>query len=133
MDINCEECFGRLSWEGVSEMIKIAHHHRHQFPDITSQREVDLAYGLKDKRASKLFTHIFLVSSHFFKVFSLFKFSNKFSKFYMTFINSQCIFYLLSMLQLKHHKAMWSNGRKFHIKMLDDKMKTLDCGITCSV
>jgi hypothetical protein len=33
------------------------------------------------------------------------------------------------MLQLKHHKAMWCNGRKFHIKMLDDKMKTLDCGI----
>ena len=34
------------------------------------------------------------------------------------------------MLQLKHHKAMWCNGRKFHIKMLDDKMKTSDCGIT---
>jgi hypothetical protein len=25
---------------------------------------------------------------------------------------------------------MWCNGRKFHIKMLDDKMKTSDCGIT---
>jgi hypothetical protein len=33
------------------------------------------------------------------------------------------------MLQLKHHKAMWCNGRKFHIKMLDDKMQTSDCGI----
>ena len=42
----------------------------------------------------------------------------------------KCIFYLFSMLQLKHHKAMWCNGHKFHIKMLDDKMKTLDCGIT---
>ena len=111
-------------------MIKIAHCYRHQFHDLKLQREVDLAYGIKDKKESKLFTRIFLVNSHFFKVFGLFKFSNIFSKFYMMFINSQCIFYLLSMLQLKHHKAMWCNGRKFHIKMLDDKMKTSDCGIT---
>ena len=48
----------------------------------------------------------------------------------MRFINWQCIFYLLSMLQLKHHNAMWRNGRKLCIKMLDDKMKTSDCGIT---
>ena len=88
---DCEECFSRLSWEGVSEMIKIAHCHRHQFLDLASQREVDLAYGLKYKRASKLFTRIFLVTSHFFNVFGLFKFSN-------IFINSQCIFYLLAML-----------------------------------
>ena len=122
---DCEECFGRLSWEGASEMIKTAHRHRHQSPNLTSQREIDLAYGLKDKNASKLFTRIFLVTSHFFKVFGLFKFSNIFSKSYMTLIiNSQCIFYLLSMLQLKHHKAMWCNGRKFCIKMLDDKMKS---------
>ena len=60
-----EECFGRLSWEGVSERIKTDHHHRHRFPNITSQREVDLSYGLKDKKESKLFTHIFLVTSHF--------------------------------------------------------------------
>ena len=37
------------------------------------------------------------------------------------------------MLQLKHHKAMWCNGHKFHIKRLDDKMKTPDCGITALV
>ena len=111
-------------------MIKTSHRHQHQFSDLTSQREVDLAYGLKDKKASKLFTRIFLVTSHFFNVFGLFKLSNIFSKSYMTFINSQCIFYLLSMLELKHHKAMWCNGRKFCIKMLYDKMKTSDCGIT---
>ena len=34
------------------------------------------------------------------------------------------------MLQLKHHKGMWCNGRKFRIKSLDDKMKTSDSGIT---
>jgi hypothetical protein len=48
----------------------------------------------------------------------------------MRIINSQFIFYLLSMLQLKNHKAMWCNGRKFRIKMLDDKMKTSNYGIT---
>ena len=34
------------------------------------------------------------------------------------------------MMQLIHHKAMWSNGHKFRIKNLDDKKKTFDCGIT---
>ena len=34
------------------------------------------------------------------------------------------------MMQLIHHNAMWCNGHKFHIKKLDDKMKTFDCGIT---
>ena len=48
----------------------------------------------------------------------------------MRFNNWKCIFYLFSMLQLKHHKAMWCNGRKFHIKMLEDRIKTSDCGIT---
>jgi hypothetical protein len=46
-----EEYFGRLSWEGVSKMIKKSHRHQHQFPDLTS-REVDLSFGLKDKQAS---------------------------------------------------------------------------------
>jgi hypothetical protein len=46
-----EEYFDRLSWEGVSKMIKTTHRHRDQFLDLTS-REVDLAFGLKDKQAS---------------------------------------------------------------------------------
>jgi hypothetical protein len=46
-----EEYFGRLSWEGVSKMIKTMHCHRDKFPDLTS-REVDLAFGLKDKQTS---------------------------------------------------------------------------------
>jgi hypothetical protein len=33
-------------------------------------------------------------------------------------------------LQLKHHKAMWCNGRKFRIKQLDETRKTSDSGIT---
>jgi hypothetical protein len=45
------EYFGRLSWEGMSKMIKTMHHHRDKFLDITS-REVDLAFRLKDKQES---------------------------------------------------------------------------------
>jgi hypothetical protein len=48
----------------------------------------------------------------------------------MRFINWHCIFYLVSIFQLKHHKAMWCNGCKFRIKKLDDKMETSYCGIT---
>jgi hypothetical protein len=39
-----EKYFGRLSWEGVSKMIKTMHRHRDKFLDLTS-REVDLAFG----------------------------------------------------------------------------------------
>ena len=46
-----EEYFDRLSWEGVSKMIKKTHCHRDQFLDLTS-REVDLAFGLKYKQVS---------------------------------------------------------------------------------
>ena len=47
-----------------------------------------------------------------------------------------CLFLLIylftesGMMQLIHHKAMWSNGHKFCIKKLDDKRKTFECGIT---
>ena len=34
------------------------------------------------------------------------------------------------MIQLIHHNTMWCNGRNFHIKNLDDKRKTFNCGIT---
>ena len=60
---DCEEYFSRLLWEGVSKMIKIDH--QHQFPDLM-QREIDLAFGLKDKKVIKLFTLFFLVISHYF-------------------------------------------------------------------
>jgi hypothetical protein len=69
-----KEYFSRLSSEEVSKMIKRMHHHQDQFPDPTSTREVDLAFGLEDKHASKLFTHIFVVISQFFNVFGLFNF-----------------------------------------------------------
>jgi hypothetical protein len=33
-------------------------------------------------------------------------------------------------LQLKHHKAMWCNGHKFHTKQLDETRKFFDSGIS---
>ena len=43
-----------MSWEGVASLFKAAHHNR--YTDIT-QREIDLAYGLKDKKESILVNH----------------------------------------------------------------------------
>jgi len=31
--------------------------------------------------------------------------------------------------QLKYYKAMWCNGHKFHIKNMDEKIKTFKSGI----
>ena len=45
-------------------------------------------------------------------------------------INSGCNIYMYVLLQVKHHKAMWYNGHKFHIKKLDEMKKNSDCGIT---
>ena len=45
----CEQHDGRLSWEGVATLIKIAH--RNEDHNLM-QREIDLAYGLKDKQVS---------------------------------------------------------------------------------
>ena len=50
----------------------------------------------------------------------------------MYFIYLFILIYLFTesgMMHVVHHKAMWSNGRKFGIKKLDDKKKTFDCGI----
>ena len=62
----CIEFYGTLSWEGVSKLIKIVHHHREEYPDELTQREIDLACGLKDKKASIFYTLIiFFVVSHY--------------------------------------------------------------------
>ena len=45
----CEQHDGRLSWEGVAALIKRSH--RNEDHNIM-QREIDLAYGLKDKQVS---------------------------------------------------------------------------------
>ena len=45
-------------------------------------------------------------------------------------INSRCNIYVYGLLQVKHHKDMWCNGHKFHIKKLDETKKTSDSGIT---
>ena len=45
-------------------MIKTMHSHREEYPELT-QREIDLAWGLKDKKAS-IFT---LLVFHFFALY----------------------------------------------------------------
>jgi hypothetical protein len=44
---------GRLTWKRLSELVKEAH--RNEDANVT-QREIDLAYGLKDGKVSN-FTH----------------------------------------------------------------------------
>ena len=43
----CEQSSHGISWEGVASLVKVAHHNGDR--NIT-EREIDLAYGLKDKK-----------------------------------------------------------------------------------
>jgi hypothetical protein len=74
------QCYGRLSWEGVTTLAKEGYHN--QYTNLT-QRKIDLAYGLNDKHAS-IFTHIFYlffiiimyVVCYFLKIFTNSKYVN---------------------------------------------------------
>ena len=50
----CKQSSQGLSWEGVASLVKAAH--RNGDTNIT-QREIDLAYGLKDKQEIILINH----------------------------------------------------------------------------
>ena len=50
----CEQVGHGISWEGLTSFVKAAH--RNGDTNLT-QRETDLAYGLKDKNASILINH----------------------------------------------------------------------------
>ena len=50
----CEQSGHGISWEGVASLVKAAH--RNGDTNL-AQREIDLAYGLKDKKASILINH----------------------------------------------------------------------------
>ena len=54
MDELCEQSGHGISWEGVASLVKAAHHNGDT--NIT-EREIYLAYGLKDKIASILINH----------------------------------------------------------------------------
>ena len=47
----CEQSGHGISWEGVTSLVKATHHNG---DTNLTQREIDLAYGLKDKKASIL-------------------------------------------------------------------------------
>ena len=50
----CEQSGHGISWEGVASLVKAAHCNG----DINlTKREIDLAYGLKDKMANILINH----------------------------------------------------------------------------
>ena len=51
----CKQSCQGLSWESVASLVKVAHCNGDT--NIT-QREIDLAYGLKDKQESILISHI---------------------------------------------------------------------------
>ena len=72
----CIEFYGTLSCEWVSKLIKTMHRHREEYPGKLTQREIDLACGLKDKKESIFYTLIiFFVVSHYINVFILFIYS----------------------------------------------------------
>ena len=50
----CEQSGHGISWEGVASLVKATHHNGDR--NLT-EREIDLAYGLKDKIASILINH----------------------------------------------------------------------------
>ena len=112
----CTEYYGTLSWEGVCKMIKTVHHHQEEYVEELTQREIDLACNLKDKRKVYL-------SCSFFSLFQI----------VLKHFSRLCLLIYLftesGMMQLIHHNATWCNGRKFRIKKLDDKKKKFDCGI----
>ena len=64
----CIEFYGTLSWEEVSKLIKTMHRHREEYLGELTEREIDLACGLKDKKASIFYTLI-----NFFRCFPLYK------------------------------------------------------------
>ena len=52
----------------MSKLIKTVHRHREEYPGENTQREIDLACFLKDKKGKYI-----LYPSHFFRCFPLYK------------------------------------------------------------
>ena len=50
----CKQSGHGISWEGVDSLVKVTHHNGDR--NIT-EREIDLAYGLKDKMANISINH----------------------------------------------------------------------------
>ena len=58
----CEQSGHGIPWEGMASLVKVAH--RNGDTNIT-QREIDLAYGLRDKQENILINHtIYLFFKH---------------------------------------------------------------------
>ena len=80
------------------------HHHREEYPNIT-QREIDLAYGLKDKKESIFTLLIFFVVSHCIKIFLLFMSSYIFIYQFKHDAAHTSQFYVVQWSQILHQKV----------------------------
>ena len=57
----CEQSSHGISWEGVASLVKALHHNG---DTNLTQREIDLAYGLKHKQASILINYTIFFCKH---------------------------------------------------------------------
>jgi len=64
----CTEYYGTLTWEGVCKMIKTMHRNREEYHELT-QREIDFACSLKNKKVSIFTLLIFFFVSHCIEIF----------------------------------------------------------------
>ena len=65
----CEQSGLGISREGVFSLVKAEH--RNGYTNLT-QREIDLTYGLKDKKASILINHSIFFFANYILMFTLF-------------------------------------------------------------
>ena len=122
----CEQSGHGISWEGVALLVKTTH--RNGAANLT-QREIDLAYGLKDKQEIILMNHsIFFGKLHIDVHIDFFLYG--INMHLIINIESLCNIFVYGLLEVKHHKAMMCNGCRYHIKKLDETKKTSDCGIS---
>ena len=98
----CKQSGHGISWEDVASLVKETH--RNGDRNLT-EREIDLAYGLKDKMASILInpSKSFYFTNYFFTCMLFF------SMYCCITTELLCNIFVYFLLQVKHHKAMVYN------------------------
>ena len=97
MKVWIERCVqsGRgISWEGVASLVKATHHNG---DTNVTQREIDLAYGLKDKQASILVNHTIFFFANYILMYTLI-FSLFGINMHLIINGSQCNLYVYGLL-----------------------------------
>ena len=65
----CDQSGHGISWDGVSSLVKTTHHNG---DTNLIEREIDLAYGLKDKHAIILINHSNFIFANYILMYTLF-------------------------------------------------------------